>query len=358
MKQNYPNLTLFVFSNDLNWVKNNFKFNVPVEFVESCEEDYEELFLMSYCNHNIVANSTFSWWGAWLNNNPNKKIFTPFPWHRDGWGGDTIVPKNWYKVPIDFDENPPFAPMLSIVFFVENDSATINTSLRNICGQLFKDYELIIVSASTDGSDRTCRKFINNRNVTFVKVDYSTKKYAAWNKGINCSRGDYILLLSGSDAIVVNATQTMAAILHRLYQAYNTQNIEMANSDASTSYEDYILKIAPNIFCSTKYFVTSKSQNNTLSVREDVQFSQFKSIANLKIADRNKINFIVTEKINNFFGTKFFKRSFLNSHNIRFDENLTGTNAEMKFLIDTFLYIEDIIFLPTPLYVHLEDYQK
>ena len=78
LKKDFPNLTVFVFSDDLKWAKNNFKLDVPMEFVEGCEKDSEELFLMSYCKHNIAANSTFSWWGAWLNQNPDKKVFVPY----------------------------------------------------------------------------------------------------------------------------------------------------------------------------------------------------------------------------------------------------------------------------------------
>ena len=61
LKQNFNNITVFVFSDDLNWVKRNLKLDVAVEFVEGCEKDVEEFCLMSLCQHNIIANSTFSW---------------------------------------------------------------------------------------------------------------------------------------------------------------------------------------------------------------------------------------------------------------------------------------------------------
>lgn len=63
LKKNF-NLTVFIFSDDLQWMKNNFRLEAPTEFVEGCESDIDELFLMSYCKHNIIANSTFSWWGG------------------------------------------------------------------------------------------------------------------------------------------------------------------------------------------------------------------------------------------------------------------------------------------------------
>lgn len=71
-------LTFFVFSDDIGWAKNNLKLDFPAEFVSRTgTEDFEELVLMSKCRHNIIANSSFSWWGAWLNNNPEKTVIAP-----------------------------------------------------------------------------------------------------------------------------------------------------------------------------------------------------------------------------------------------------------------------------------------
>jgi hypothetical protein len=60
------------------WVKNNFKIDFPCVYAEnSIEKDYEDMRLMSHCKHHIIANSTFSWWGAWLATNPDKIIIAP-----------------------------------------------------------------------------------------------------------------------------------------------------------------------------------------------------------------------------------------------------------------------------------------
>lgn len=67
-----------VFSDDIQWCKDNIKVS-NIEFIQG-EEDYMDLYLMSMCKNNIICNSTFSWWGAWLNNNPNKKIIAPKTW--------------------------------------------------------------------------------------------------------------------------------------------------------------------------------------------------------------------------------------------------------------------------------------
>lgn len=89
---------LFVFSDDIQWCKNNLTFN-NIIFIEGLS-DVEDLWLQSLCKHNIIANSSFSWWGAWLNNNPDKKVIAPNNWFGSQVNLNTsdIIPKEWIKI--------------------------------------------------------------------------------------------------------------------------------------------------------------------------------------------------------------------------------------------------------------------
>ncbi len=87
---------ILIFSDDIEWCKENLRYHNMI-FVEGLS-DVEDLWLMSMCDHNIIANSSFSWWGAWLNQNPKKKIVAPKLWLKDNKLAKEIVPDHWYKI--------------------------------------------------------------------------------------------------------------------------------------------------------------------------------------------------------------------------------------------------------------------
>jgi len=92
---------LYIFSDDIDWVKNNLK--LPYESIyvahNTGDKSYEDMRLMSLCKHNIIANSSFSWWGAWLNKNPDKVVIAPQKWFNDEKIVQTdIIPETWIRL--------------------------------------------------------------------------------------------------------------------------------------------------------------------------------------------------------------------------------------------------------------------
>jgi len=89
---------VFIFSDDLDWCKENMLLNDETVFIENTNTpDYEDLLLMSYCSHNIIANSSYSWWSAWLNTNSNKIIVAPSQWYKQQEPDfiNSIYPSTW-----------------------------------------------------------------------------------------------------------------------------------------------------------------------------------------------------------------------------------------------------------------------
>ena len=212
LKHEYNNLTLFVFSNNLQWCKENIHAGVPIEFVSGQGlSDIEEIYLISLCKHNIMANSTFSFWGAWLNQNPDKKVFMPMP--ASFFGTKNIyrgfsVERNenspldsdkWIRVPFNNNQSElNVRPIFSLLLVVNNDVETISETLDNILDQDYKYYEVIIIdNASTDGSGEICQEKIAGReNVTFKRLYSKVKNSAAWNTALNMTWGGVIMFPS------------------------------------------------------------------------------------------------------------------------------------------------------------------
>jgi hypothetical protein len=95
-------LHFFVFSDDLDWTRRHLVIDHPHTLVDAndAEHPQEDLRLMSRCRHHIIANSSLSWWGAWLNPRADKIVIAPRRWFGPGAKGDArdIVPPEWRRL--------------------------------------------------------------------------------------------------------------------------------------------------------------------------------------------------------------------------------------------------------------------
>ncbi len=101
LNQRLVNPTFFVFSDDKSYARSLFGNKINFTIVDAHFADFEELYLMSTCENQVIANSSFSWWGAWLNRNGNKQVIAPKIWFKNkemqNQTGD-LIPCDWFKI--------------------------------------------------------------------------------------------------------------------------------------------------------------------------------------------------------------------------------------------------------------------
>ena len=98
IRKNVEKPTFYIFSDDLEWCKNSLGFLDNCVFVDSTKTEIDDLKLMSFCQHNIIANSSFSWWGAWLNQNCKKTVIAPKDWLLNDPGSSNVILSDWVKL--------------------------------------------------------------------------------------------------------------------------------------------------------------------------------------------------------------------------------------------------------------------
>lgn len=100
MRTLVPTMKLYVMSDDINWVKEHANLPEGSVFVTSKDLPFhEEMYIASLCKHNIIPNSTFCWWGAWLNTNPNKIVIAPKLWANSTTDEyKDITPPSWLRI--------------------------------------------------------------------------------------------------------------------------------------------------------------------------------------------------------------------------------------------------------------------
>lgn len=102
LRERSPEATLYIFSDDIEGVAREFRPPGPHEFVRCVQSwhAYDKIRLMALCDHIAIANSTFSWWAAWLNPSPDKLVLAPDPWFdRSEHDASDLLPSGWTGVP-------------------------------------------------------------------------------------------------------------------------------------------------------------------------------------------------------------------------------------------------------------------
>ena len=337
LKQRYKNITVFVFSDNMQWIKQNLHLDVPTEYVDGAGiTDDEEFILMSLCKHYIIPSSTFSFSAAALGQNPDKRIFRSQAANAPAvqqylqlLKENKISPLDsgrYIWVPFDFNNQPAVTmrPYFSLLLVVNDDAATLRETLGSIFAQDYKFYELIIIdNASTDGSGQICRQAANaSDKVTLIKLWEKISDGAAWNKALDLAQGDYVLFLKGNDRLLVN---TLTA-LYGLRTDISCSVMWLREDDRGG------INLA----------------NRKFSLEMDATFRGLKDNLQKKFDKPTLLRILANNGGATPLAAKMFKREFLTDNGIRFDES---GDAIQMFATDAMLKADEIIFTPNPFYI-------
>jgi len=238
--------SFFVFSDDPGWVRDHLKLPYPMMVIANNgpDEDYEDLRLMSLCKHHIIANSTFSWWAAWLNPHKDKMVFAPESWFNEiEHNTKDLIPESWMKIPV-----PPCSTIdagkhgryISSGFYQEIQSNAAKTSdhsikisviipcynqarylpeaVESLVRQTYANWECIIVNdGSTDNTAEVANQLIAHypdRHIRFIDKPHSGVSDTR-NRGIEVATGEWILPLDSDDMFEPSFMQRAVDIVNR-----------------------------------------------------------------------------------------------------------------------------------------------
>lgn len=347
LKKSLSDMTVFVFCIEPDWAKENLKFDVPTEFVTGLEDDDEEFYLMTLCRHDIIAASTYSLWVARLNQNPDKKVFSP-----------NLRPDDENIKTVNFNRNdyPDYfiPPAISMILYIDDNMPNAEFTVMTLLNQNLSICEIIVIDSSKDGSGEKIRKFAQLNIITFIKVSNAVTKYEAWNISLENARGEYVIFFDGKNFMTGDAVNTFRRFDYEFYCKFVATKGTFVRTMAD--YDKY-MKTSANMYFSTKRLVAApKGDINLFGGRffmeVDKFFKYLDGVEELEISDFEKLYLIFQKLMNADVGGKFFKRDFLNEHKLRFDEN-KNVNAEMKFVVDAMLCSEKIAVIPDCIYGRL-----
>lgn len=228
MIKRVENPVFFIFSDDIEWIEDNVKLDystIPVN-INGAGDEHEELRLMTLCDNFIMANSSFSWWGAWLSKNENKNVFAPTPWF-NSFTKQSILCSDWIQ--LKCDRSDLFNKSNTKIYELVNYDDLNKLECTNIgIGTGKYGLSLIILNepatiklAHDDFSNYVDTEFliefkIRSEKKGLIKIDYgeNRKIVLGYNKGhsnkylhlVNIGLNDITLEMSDETLIIDNFT--------------------------------------------------------------------------------------------------------------------------------------------------------
>lgn len=203
MREKVPGAHFFVFTNDADyvrkWLKGQ-KQETSFTIIEGTDEatGYLDLFLMSKCKNHILANSSFSWWGAWLDPSPKKLVIAPKKWFNNKEFQD-IYTQDMIKLS---GQKSYEGTLISVIVTAYNIQEYLPRCVDSILAQSHKNLEIILVDdGSLDDTPGICDRYAAEYGNVRVIHQENAGPSAARNAGLQIARGEYIGYVDGDDWI-------------------------------------------------------------------------------------------------------------------------------------------------------------
>ncbi len=343
----FEGIRFFVFSNDSSrakrWIAQR---DCPDDFtlVEGSDEDhgYIDLYLMSLCNHFVMANSSFSYWGAWLGKAKDKCVVAPSFWTNQEDGSELqrcdIFTKEMVRINPSGEmvgnaaaPESTAQPLVSVIVAAYNIEDYLERCMDSLLGQTYKNLEIILVDdGSVDKTPAICDSYAEKDTRVRVIHKENGGLSSARNAGLNLATGRYIGFVDGDDWCEATMYETMvmgcikadAPMACIKYQTVQSEKQETWKAASRSVEED--LRTA-----------TVLSQERAL----DVYVSNG--------LNGNEVPVIIFNSV----WSKLFHRNLIEG--MRFD---TGRNSEdIMWTTKMLCRADKVCYIPAPLYCYLED---
>ena len=214
LKEKSSRMTFFVFSNDEEkageWIRYQAERQENLGLgrfvlVKGSDEDhgYLDMYLMTLCGNHIIANSSFSWWGAWLCREPGKIVYAPSVWNNEKDGSElkrTDIYADFMQriSPAGHELNEK--PLVSVIVAAYNVEPYIEGALDSVCRQTWQNLEIIVVDdGSTDKTGALAERCAQKDGRIRVIHTENHGVSAARNEGLEHVTGEYVGFVDGDD---------------------------------------------------------------------------------------------------------------------------------------------------------------
>ena len=213
--------SFFVFSDDLDWCRENLDFgDSPAVFVTGNNASPElDMLMMSSCRHNIISNSSFSWWSQYLNRNPEKIVISPEYWYNPGLDirpsvdmlneSSFLHVKNYRAV-----SSPVEDPFFTILVTVSSQKNGLVRCMSSLLNQPFGNIRIMVVvdHVSADGSQALAEEYAKaDARVTLIRKKWYHTFRSTQMKAVKTAGGSWVLFVDSDDYLSSDAL----SILHR-----------------------------------------------------------------------------------------------------------------------------------------------